>query len=68
MEEFDEIPEELNAGWWHGCYECEAHKDQIEEIQKEKGTRAAIAYALEHLAFEDARYLCDECLKEWRES
>ncbi|MFP4194293.1 MAG: hypothetical protein ACLFRO_05060 [Desulfobacterales bacterium] len=48
------------AGWWHGCENCGAYEDQIQEVMSKYGVLEACKSALEHLG--DG--LCSECAEE----
>ena len=52
---------QVAAGWWNGCTNCGAYKDEIEEVEREYNTRQACRYALDHLV---DNYLCKECYDE----
>ena len=55
---------QVMAGWWHGCSNCGAFKDEIEDIQSEEGPEEACKFALNHLP---DGLLCAECLEEEQE-
>lgn len=57
---------QVNYGWWNGCKNCGAHKDEISDIEDEQGNVAACEHAMEHLTeprHEPGNYLCDDCYK-----